>query len=238
MSVKLYYAQARKAGYKATAAIDAARRFIAGRLAEFHVKLAAWEAEPDKRRYAPGGIANRPKMPIMVLDRGNNLPFRLRELDVASWLRHDGWYTDDQQDNMFSPRVWRLPHGRFLAGYVATNWDSATLDGVHESESDAWAAADELARVDAEREREYHEKWRAARAVEDAREDKRSALREARIAAIDLVNVLRDLPAHAPGRTTVCRMLNAQRERMAEALRGIASDTDVLADFAADGVEP
>ena len=56
------YRQARACGHSPRAALAAARRHEAA-LREYRAKLEAWEAEPDKRRYAAGGSANRPKYP-------------------------------------------------------------------------------------------------------------------------------------------------------------------------------
>lgn len=65
MKVSTLYKQIRAHwhGNTAQAAIGIARRHIAGPLAAYHAAKKAWEAEPDKRRFAPGGAANRPKYP-------------------------------------------------------------------------------------------------------------------------------------------------------------------------------
>lgn len=235
MKTETLYRKARAHGVPASAALAAARRYIAGPLADYRAKLDAWNAGPDKRRYAPGGIANRPTMPEFYREpRG----LALREAEKPRWLDHDGWFTDDQQDNTLRPRVWLLPHGRFLAGYDASAWDTVRLDAaVYDDEREAWRAADHMAERDAETERDYSERWNAAQRVNDDREEKREAMRAAHGEARGLVAVLRDLPQTADSRATICRMIRECRERMSAALRGIAEDTATLADFAADGVE-
>lgn len=235
MKIETLYRKARAHGVTASAAIVAARRYIAGPLADYHAELDAWNAEPDKRRYAPGGIANRPTMPQFYREpRG----LALREAEKPHWLDHNGWFADSYQVCTFRPRVWRLPHGRFLAGYDASEWDTLQLDAaVYDDEREAWRAADHMAERDAETERDYSERWHATRDVQDARDEKREAMRAAHGEARGLVAVLRDLPQTADSRATICRMIHECRERMASALQGIAEDTATLADFAADGVE-
>ena len=200
MKTETLYRKARAHGVPASAALAAARRYIAGPLADYRAKLDAWNAEPDKRRYAPGGSANRPTMPEFYREpRG----LALREAEKPRWLDHDGWFTDDMQDNTFRPRVWLLPHGRFLAGYDSSAWDTMQLDrAVYDDEREAWRAADGMAESDAETERDYSERWQTA-----------------------------------ASRATICGMIRECRERMAEALQGMADDAEKLAAFAADGVE-
>ena len=208
--------------------------YIAGPLADYRAKLDAWNAEPDKRRYAPGGIANRPTMPEFYREpRG----LALREAEKPRWLDHDGWFTDDMQDNTFRPRVWLLPHGRLLAGYDASDWDTVRMDRViYYDEREAWRAADNMAESDAEQEREYNKKWNAAREVYEHQEEQREALSAAHSEARSLVAVLRDLPQTADSRATICGMIRECRARMRRALRAIAKDAETLADFERNGV--
>lgn len=237
MKIETLYRQARAANptMKAEHALAAARRYITGPLADYRAKLAAWEAEPDKRRYAPGGIANRPRMPEFYRAPPE---LALREAEKPRYIDHEGWFADDMMVNTFRPRVWRLPRGRFLAGYESSEWGAIQLGRVvYNDERDAWRAADNMAERDAEKERDYLERWRAAQRVADDREEKREELRAAHSEARDLVAVLRDLPQTAASRATICAMLRDCRARMAEALQGMAEDAEKLAEFAADGVE-
>lgn len=237
MKIETLYRKARAAHPTMTAerALAAARRYISGPLADYHAKLAAWEAEPDKRRYAPGGIANRPRFPEFYRAPPE---LALREAEKPRYIEHDGWFTDDQMDNTLRPRVWRLTHGRMVAGYDASAWDTVRLDRVvYDDEREAWRAADAMAEHDAERERDYSERWSAAQRVADERSEKREAMRAAHSEARGLVAVLRDLPQTAASRATICAMIRECRARMAESLRGMAEDAETLAEFAANGVE-
>lgn len=235
MKIETLYRKARAHGLTAGAAIAAARRYVAGPLADYRAKLASWEAEPDKRRYAHGGIASRPTFPEFY--RAPPEP-ALREVEKPRYIEHNGWFTDDMQDNTFRPRVWRLTRGRMIAGYDASAWDTVVIGRVaYDDEREAWRAADEMAERDAEQERDYSERWQAAQRVADELEEKREKLRAAHGEARRLVTVLRDLPQTAASRATICGMIRECRERMAEALQEMADDAEKLAAFAADGVE-
>lgn len=114
-SVNYLYHQARARGLTATNAIAAARRFIAGQLSEYHAKLDAWNAESDKRRYAPGGSANRPKFPEMYThDASDNVPdgYQLFGFLADDETRRGlcdspdfGYYADEWQDSIYYPCV-------------------------------------------------------------------------------------------------------------------------------------
>lgn len=234
MKIETLYRRARKHGLSASAAIAASRRHIAGPLADYRAKLAAWEAEPDKRRYAPGGIANRPKFPAFYPEPRE---IALRQAEKPRYIEHDGWFTDEYFSNTLRPRVWLLPHGRFLAGYDASEWDVLHVErAVYSDEREAWRAADSMAENAAEVEREYNEKWNAAREVYDKREEEREKLRAAHSEARKLVCVLRDLPHTADSRATICAMVRECRARMRRALRAIAKDAETLAAFEREGV--
>lgn len=179
MHVRTLYRQARAHGLKASHAIAAVRRYIAGPRAEYNAKLEAWKAEPDKRRYAPGGSANRPKMPVFY----SPLPVcPLREAGDKPRFVADGYYTDAECcDDMLHPRVWLLPHGRFLAGYDASGWDMLRIARcVFDDAHDAWRHADSMAECDARENREYDERWQAAHDADYARSEARETIRLAR----------------------------------------------------------
>lgn len=177
MKIPYLYDLARAHGRKAQHAIADARRYIAGPYADYRAKLAAWEAEPDKRRYAPGGSANRPKMPVFYAP----LPScPLREAPKPRFVA-DGYYTDDSCDNTLRPRVWLLPHGRFMAGYDASDWDTLRIARrVFDNSHDAWVCADSMAECDAREEREYQERLSAASVANDERQQARETIRLAR----------------------------------------------------------
>lgn len=92
-------------------------------------------------------------------------------------LEHTGWYCDQFQDQTMCGIVARLPRSRgFLAGWTMGVGMCCSFDGrVHETIEEAARAADEEARIGAEREREHQEEQdaeiRAVEALTDLRGD-------------------------------------------------------------------
>jgi len=100
-------------------------------------------------------------------------------------IQHKGWYTHPYDDGeVYRGAVWQLParNGEclYVAGFIDPYNDSAALidfDTIRGEPDDdkikAEAAyrADAIARIHAEHEREYQEKWEAARRVRDLLED-------------------------------------------------------------------
>lgn len=156
MTIRPLYNRARLSGMTAARALAAARAYIAGPLADYNAKMAAFNAEPDKRRYAPCGSANRPKMPEfhanaynpasgphytgdgrMVCD--DRTLSGLRDCGAVDELfprlfDHKGWYADNFYDETWRGRVWQLParNGEclYLAGYTRPNAADAVV-GLH-----------------------------------------------------------------------------------------------------------
>jgi hypothetical protein len=86
-------------------------------------------------------------------------------------LGHTGWYADNHQDMLYVGEVWRLPHGRFVAGYVEES-GTTVLDGcIYDDERDAAMAADGCAESAAEKSREFYAKDRAEQDILQAREE-------------------------------------------------------------------
>jgi hypothetical protein len=152
---KQLYRYARQHGLKAHAALHAAREYIAGPLAKYQADLAAWNAQPDKRRYAPGGAANRPQYPTFYKSRDTsahgpratecggyaNIPTcvlaGLRSLGFVDELQprlvdHKGWFADAYQDEIYRAEVWQLParNGtlQYIAGYSEKDAGYSVLD--------------------------------------------------------------------------------------------------------------
>lgn len=93
-------------------------------------------------------------------------------------LGHTGWYADQHQENLYRGHVWQLParNGEplFIAGYhESEQTEYVILDcsrgrlRTFDSKEDAARAGDELARIMAEKEREYQEEWEEARQLSD-----------------------------------------------------------------------
>ena len=228
--MKTLYRRARAANpsLPAAAALAAARRYTAGPLAEYRAALAAWEEQPDK---APGGLAHRPKMPGFYRDPDTAPTAGLRAVEAPRQYDH-GYYTSPCCIDTYRPRVWRLSHGRYLAGWEATGNDYYHILDHHayDDADDAWRAADSMAERDAEREWEYQTRYSEAAAIASDRDTERDNLRDAHTTARDLVATLRELSADARSRPAVCAMLRDCRARMAAALRAIATHTAALAD--------
>ncbi len=228
MAIQSLYRQARAHGMRAHIAIDAVRRHIAGPLADYETKLKAWQAEPDKRRYAPGGIANRPKRPVFYAAPDE---VGMRKADQPGWMNHNGWFTDDFMENTLRPLVWLLPHGRFLAGYEASDWDGLTIDRtVYADADDAWRAADHLAERDAESEREHNERWNAAREHDENREAARNELKDAALSARNVVHAWRAQKNAGPLAPEVCQLLLGKLEDARETMRDCIDRIQIAAD--------
>ena len=99
--------------------------------------------------------------------------------EIARSIGHNGWFAYVDCCETMRGIVARLPHGRFIAGYVQSVNDERTYyPDVFDDEHDAALMADEHARVMAEREREYNERWHAASDLENDTESKLHRLRE------------------------------------------------------------
>ena len=205
----------------AAAALARARRHRDGPLAAYRAAMAAWHTTRT--------ACARPRYPALFppLTPG---PAGLRAVEAPPQYDH-GYYTSPCCIDTYRPRVWRLSHGRYLAGWEATWNDYYHLDPhPYDDENYAWRAADRDAERDAEREWEYQTRYSEAAAIDAAREATRDDLRDAHSEARALVATLRDLPPDAASRPTVCMMLRHCRVRMADALRAIATHTATLAD--------
>lgn len=79
--------------------------------------------------------------------------------DVSTRIQHTGWFTDDECVEKIRGLVMRLPNGRgFLAGWsMGENMASVVDLTIYPDAISAAYAADSLAELAAEREREYRE---------------------------------------------------------------------------------
>lgn len=111
---KYTFRQARARGCNAASAMRIARQHDA-KITEYRAKLDAWNAEPDKRRYAPGGSANRPKFPEMYTrDPSDHVPdgYQLFGFLADDETRRGlcdspdfGYYADEWLDAIYYPCV-------------------------------------------------------------------------------------------------------------------------------------
>lgn len=96
---------------------------------------------------------------------------------ILSNLRHTGWYVDNQHGETTMGVVYRLPHGRFVAG-CCDPWQSdkegrgpfLMENAVYEDEEEAAMAADQAAERYAELCREDDLREQAKVGIEDAKE--------------------------------------------------------------------
>lgn len=91
-------------------------------------------------------------------------------------IRHTGWFADSGFIEKVRGVVALLPHGRFVAGYEGSAGDTVIFDKVHTDEVEAARMADEHARVQAEQEKAYSERWQAARDLADNIESERTEI--------------------------------------------------------------
>ena len=133
-----------------------------------------------------------------------------REAGYRSRIDHQGWFTDDDQREVFRGVVYLLPSRggpQYVYGYAdPNNSDCAVLCFDPKSDKlEAARAADRFAEIHAEHERDYQEAWRAGRRVEEIADEivttRREALeiaaemreaRHANVAAPTICGVLRD----------------------------------------------
>lgn len=99
-----------------------------------------------------------------------------RYCDKMININHRGWYGDTENgEKVHRGIVGRLTHGRFIAGYeVADNEERVYFPEVFTDRDDAARMADEHARVSAEREDEYSQRWNEAQRLDELIEDKLS----------------------------------------------------------------
>lgn len=90
----------------------------------------------------------------------------------GSRIDHRGWFSDADCDNTYRGIVVKLPHGRFLAGYyMSDNGERVYFDTIYTDINDAINEADSEAQRLAEDEKEYNERWREARDLQDECEE-------------------------------------------------------------------
>lgn len=98
------------------------------------------------------------------------------ECDAQDYLpRLCGYYENDYGDEAHGI-VAHLTHGRFIAGYRASSGIRVYFGQVFTDTHEAACVADEHARVIAEKERDYNDRWCAAQELSDAAQDAREQI--------------------------------------------------------------
>lgn len=124
------------------------------------------------------GASIGPKTPVWYCHDGAQFRNE-RYADNIARMRHSGWYSDCDMEETIRGIVGMLTHGRFIAGYECSeNGERVYFDAVYTDETEAAHAADEHARVQAESEKEYSERYRDASNLRDDIADHESAIAE------------------------------------------------------------
>ena len=188
-------------------------------------------------RYSWLGDAHGPN----IGEHGASLPASVLEgLRAGPFCKH-GYYRDTFQDETYTGRVWLLPHGLFLAGYVEDGSGYAVLEvdggkiALYDNEREALRAADELARVNAERDYEYNERWQEASNANDERDEARKQANEIRAEwrALAIALLCKDLSQRA--RQSLQNMTNKQRAKHSSLVRNMARCSERIAELGMEG---
>lgn len=159
--------------------------------------------------------------------------------DKLARIDHQGWYADDDGGCMhgtYRGQVWRLPSRRgialHVAGFIEPNTGCAILDAsrgklrTFELSCDAALAADELARIHAERDREFQTIADAECQAEDRMHLSVDEAREA-------IAALREQRAIGPVAPRICAMLRSDiadaRQRMHNAIAELREARETMA---------
>lgn len=96
--------------------------------------------------------------------------------DLLPRMRHTGWYGDSEhQEKLIRGFVARLSHGRFIAGILCDDNDERIyFSGIYTDEHEAAQQADEHARIYAEKEDEYSQRFNEGTKLEGLIEEKLS----------------------------------------------------------------
>jgi hypothetical protein len=165
---------------------------------------------------------------------------RVGYADEVTRIDHRGWFTNEFQDEVYRGIVYRLPtrsNGEhlFAYGYDDPNTGGAflcfDLDAIDEQQAARYA--DRLAELYAEQEREYQEKWQAARRVEEARERIAAARAEHGALATELRTARKALAEPPPPH--ICAALRAALEaKRAAATRAVKEIRELVNEYGSE----
>ena len=116
----------------------------------------------------------------------NALPFRdpRPAHSISCGAVHTGWFIDEFYNDVFTGYVFRLPHGRYAIGYRDSMSDGYVIDKTSVFDPDdiigAALAADSMAEISAQEEREYQRRENARMRLEEGRAELAQMLREFR----------------------------------------------------------
>lgn len=139
----------------------------------------------------------------------------------VAWRMDGGWYADPDQLNVYTPIVYRLPHGLVWPGYVEGDTDYVVLDSEPcDDETGARHRAEQMAERAAEEEYIYNERERARAGLETDIELAADTLRA-------LLAERRTLMRYAPGDADVAMIARRKADTIRATittLRDLRSD--------------
>lgn len=156
-TLKDYFKRIRENGATATRAMELARKNMEAKRPLYDIPRRAF-VEYNKPFDGAARYVENPSEGLRLVGYADK---------VASRIRHEGWFTDEFQDNKFRGVVYRLParNGKslFIAGYEEEESDRTVLDfsTIHDCEIAAAHAGDSMAQSDAEKQRESNEAYLA-----------------------------------------------------------------------------
>lgn len=138
-------------------------------------------------------------------------------------LRHNGWFTDEFQDETFRGVVYRLPSHKgkpiYFVGYADPNNDDCARGEIRtdlDDDNEAAYAADAIAERCAESEREYQEAWQLGQRYASTLETVEQERRERSLLFIELRQIKDSI--HDAKTPTLCKVL---KDRIARTRRNI-----------------
>jgi hypothetical protein len=154
-----------------------------------HWRFKSWEAAYCILSQGFNGT-DAHKVPIWYEHGGGSFRHERTYSDVISHNRHTAWYTDADCSDTCTGIIARLTHGRFIAGYLMSmNDERVWFDNIFHDQKEAAQMADEHARVVAEHEQEYDQRWQEANQIgekmDDAKKRRTECLILARSYALD-----------------------------------------------------
>lgn len=225
-TLKDYYKRLRANGATATRAITLARDNLAINRPLYDIPCK--RAIEYNRQSASGGR--------WIENVTSGLRFKGYSDEVATRLRHKGWFTDnDGMGEVLRGAVWQLPARDGQAQYVYGYADPCNHNCAYivfnpvTCEIDAAYAGDRMAELAAEKEREYQESWQAGKSFACAGDD----LKTVRADTIALISAIRkERQRGAP--SVICDALRSKvREYVREAQKLRERRAALLDDYSA-----
>ena len=125
-----------------------------------------------RRSTSPPQFYRSPTARTITADEDAVKPWRV------AWRAKGGWYADPDQISVYTPIVYRLPHGLVWPGYIEGDSDYVILDGEPcDDEPAALHRAEQMAERAAKDEYAYQERERERAELEDNVEDATDTLR-------------------------------------------------------------